>query len=94
VQGWLALQSREFRDGIEVVAVDPSAPFAGLRQALPQAELVVDHWHLDRLANLMVTGVRQRVTQQTHGHRGRKTNDSWAYRRLLLRGGRHLSDRQ
>jgi len=95
VQGWLALQSREFRDGIEVVAVDPSAPFAaGLRQALPQAELVVDHWHLDRLANLMVTGVRQRVTQQTHGHRGRKTNDSWAYRRLLLRGARHLSDRQ
>lgn len=29
-----------------------------------------------------------------HGHRGRKGNDNWAYRRLLLRGGRHLSDRQ
>jgi len=95
VQGWLALQSPEFRDGIEVVAVDPSAPFAAaLRQALPAAELVVDHWHLDKLGTLMVTQVRQRVTQQTLGHRGRKTDDGWAYRRLLLRGGRHLSDRQ
>ena len=50
--------------------------------------------HLHRLANLMVTQTRQRVTQQVHGHRGRTTNDSWAYRRLLLRGARHLSDKQ
>ena len=95
VRGWLGLQTQAFRDGIEVVAVDPSAPFAAaLREVLPSATLVVDHWHLHRLANLMVTQTRQRVTQQVHGHRGRKTNDSWAYRRLLLRGGRHLSDKQ
>ena len=42
----------------------------------------------------MLTQVRQRVTQQAHGHRGRASNDSWAYRRLLLRGARHLSDKQ
>jgi transposase len=95
VRGWLDLQSQAFRDGIEVVAVDPSAPFAAaLREVLPHATLVVDHWHLHRLANLMLTQVRQRVTQQVHGHRGRKANDSWAYRRLLLRGARHLSDKQ
>ena len=95
VRGWLDLQSQEFRDGIEVVAVDPSAPFAAaLREVLPHATLVVDHWHLHRLGNLMLTQVRQRVTQQVHGHRGRKTNDSWAFRRLLLRGARHLSDKQ
>jgi transposase len=95
VIGWLALQSQQFRDGITVVAVDPSAPFAkALRTALPRAELVVDHWHLDRLANLMVTRVRQRATQQRLGHRGRSDNTGWAYRRLLLRGARHLSDRQ
>ena len=95
VRGWLALQTPEFRAGIEVVAVDPSAPFAAaLRDVLPHATLVVDHWHLHRLANLMLTSVRQRVTQQVHGHRGRAGNDSWAYRRLLLRGARHLSDKQ
>ncbi len=68
VRGWLDLRSKQFRDGIEVVAVDPSAPFAAaLRDVLPQATLVVDHWHLHRLANLMLTQVRQRVTQQVHG---------------------------
>lgn len=78
-----------------MVAVDPSAPFAAaLRDVLPHATLVVDHWHLHRLANLMLTQVRQRVTQQVHGHRGRSNNDSWAHRRLLLRGARHLSDKQ
>ena len=34
------------------------------------------------------------MTQQVHGHRGRSNNDSWAYRRLLLRGARHLLDKQ
>ena len=46
VRGWLGLQSPEFRAGIEVVAVDPSAPFAAaLREVPPHATLVVDHWH-------------------------------------------------
>jgi transposase len=97
VRGWLGLQSEEFRAGIKVVAIDPSAPFAAVlrdRKLLPNATLVVDHWHLHRLANLMVTQVRQRVTQQVHGHRGRANQDVWAYRRLLLRNGRSLSDRQ
>jgi len=65
------------RDGIEVVAIDPSAPFAAtIRRALPDAWLVVDHWHLHRLANQMLTRVRQRATQQVHGHRGRVANDA------------------
>ncbi len=56
VRAWLGLQKEQFQDGIEVVAVDPSAPFAAaLRDVLPSATLVVDHWHLHRLANLMVT---------------------------------------
>jgi len=57
------LQSEEFRAGTKVVAIDPSAPFAAVlrdRKLLPNATLVVDHWHLHRLANLMVTQVRQR----------------------------------
>ncbi len=54
-----------FRDGIEVVAIDPSAPFArALRELLPNATMVVDHWHLHRLSNLMLTDVRQRVTRE------------------------------
>lgn len=42
----------------------------------------------------MLTRVRQRVTHQVHGHRGRVGNDAWAYRQLLVRDGRPLSDRE
>ncbi len=44
VEAWLALQATEFRDGVEVVAIDPSAPYAsGICQALQQVRIVLDH---------------------------------------------------
>lgn len=68
VEGWLAQQSMSWRAGVEVVALDPSAPFASaIRRALPQATIVVDHWHLVRLANQVVTEVRQRVAREQPG---------------------------
>ena len=58
-QTWLGAQPQAWRDGIAVVAVDPPAPFAAaIRRLLPQARMVVDHWHLGWLANQMVTEVR------------------------------------
>ncbi|MGI8523487.1 MAG: ISL3 family transposase [Nocardioides sp.] len=88
VQSWLAVQSKEFRDGIEVVAIDPSAPYAaGIRRALPQARIVVDHFHLVMLANQMLTEVRQRVQRVQQGRRGMRVDPAWAHRRLLLRAG-------
>ncbi len=92
VEGWLSLQSNAFRDAVQVVAIDPSAPYAaGIRRALPQARIVLDHWHLVRLANQVVTDVRQRVQREVHGRRGHKTDPAWAHRRLLLRAGETLS---
>ncbi|MET1154685.1 transposase [Arthrobacter sp.] len=41
----------------------------------------------------MLTEVRQRLTQQVHGRRGRSIDPVWANRRLLLRAGDTLSDR-
>ena len=85
---WLAAQSKEFCDGIAVVAIDPSAPYAaGIRRALPNAGIVLDHFHLVLLANQVVTEVRQRAAREQHGHRGRATDAAWAHRRLLLRAG-------
>ena len=92
VQTWLAAQPQSWRDGIEVVALDPSAPFAAaIRRLLPQATLVVDHWHLVRLANQVVTEVRQRVAREQLGRRGRRPDPAWAHRRLLLAAGDRLS---
>ena len=65
VQGWLAEQTPAFRAGIAVVVIDPSAPYAsGIRAALPDALIAVDHFHLVQLANQMVTDVRQRVARE------------------------------
>jgi transposase len=92
VIGWLQRQSQEFRDAIEIVALDPAAPYAAaVRAALPHAKLAVDHFHLVMLANTALTQVRQRVTRQLLDRRGRNNDPVWAGRRRLLRGRERLS---
>lgn len=92
VEGWLRLQTEEFRAGILVAAIDPSAPYAAaLRRALPRARIVLDHFHLVMLGNAVVTDVRQRALREHLGRRGGKVDPAWAHRRLLLRAGDQLS---
>jgi transposase len=92
LSGWLGLQSQDFRDAVQVVAIDPSAPYAAaIRRELPAATIVVDHFHLVMLANQVVTEVRQRVQREQHTRRGGKVDPAWAHRRLLLRAGDRLS---
>jgi transposase len=74
VKGWLALQDKAFRDGIEVAVIDPSAPYSsGIRAALPNARIAVDHWHLVKLGNDMVTEVRQRATREPESVKSSET---------------------
>jgi len=95
VRAWLGEQAAAFRDQVELVVIDPSAPYAsGIRAALPRARIAVDKWHLVRLANEAVTEVRQRVTREQHGHRGTLAQPVWVHRRMLLTAGDHLSARQ
>jgi transposase len=95
VRAWLGEQTPAFRDAVELVVIDPSAPYAsGIRAALPRARIAVDKWHLVRLANEAVTEVRQRVTREQHGHRGTNEQPAWVHRRMLLTAGDRLSARQ
>ena len=95
VRDWLGEQTPAFRDRIELVVIDPSAPYAsGIRAALPRARIAVDKWHLVALANQMVTEVRQRVTRDQLGRRGTTADPVWVNRRLLLTGAEHLSTKQ
>jgi transposase len=92
VQAWLAARTPEFRAGVEVVVIDPHAGYAAaVRAALPDAVIAVDHFHLIMLANKAVTAVRQRVTRDLLGRRGRTVDPAWVNRRLLLRGSERLS---
>jgi transposase len=94
VASWLAARDPAWRAGVQVVALDPSAPFAAaIRRLLPAATIVVDHWHLVRLANQALTEVRQRVARKQLGRRGRRLDPAWAHRRLLLAAGDRLSAR-
>ena len=94
VSTWLAARSPAWRDEVQVVAIDPSAAFRrALREHLPHAAISVDPFHLVKLANDVVTEVRQRVTRQAKGRRGRSVDPAWTNRRLLLRAGNTLSPR-
>ncbi len=96
VTSWLAEQSDEFRAGIKFVAIDPAAVYAAAIRTpglLPNATLVVDHFHLVKLANDAVTKVRRRITWELRDRRGRKIDPEWANRRRLLRARERLSDK-
>ena len=93
VANWLAAQPRWWRRRVQVVAIDHSAPFrSAVRRWLPKARVAVDHFHLVKLGNDMLTGVRRRVSWDRHDRRGRKTDFAWAHRLLLLRGYNTLSE--
>jgi transposase len=99
VVDWLEARTPEFREAIRFVAVDAAAVYAkaiGTRRddgtlLLPNATLVVDHFHLVKLANEAVTKVRRRVIWEQKGRRGRKVDPAWANRRRLLTARERLS---
>ena len=92
---WLEAREQAWREGIEVVAIDPCAAYAhAVRTTLPHATVVVDHFHLHRLANDMLTTVRRRVTWDNRHRRGRLVDPEWANRRRLLTAGERLPDQR
>ncbi|MEZ5152722.1 transposase [Rhodococcus zopfii] len=93
---WLTARTPEFREAIEFVVIDPAAVCtAAVRteRLLPNATLVVDHFHLTQLANLALTKVRRRVTWELEDRRGGKVDPERANRRRLLTGRERLSDK-
>ena len=92
---WLAARPKEWRDGIEVVAMDG---FTGFKTAttkeLPDATPVLDPFHVVRLAGDALDSCRRRVQQQLHGHRGRASDPLYRARRMLHTGLDLLTTRQ
>jgi transposase len=85
VSDWLAGKPQPWLDGIRHVVIDPYQPYAtAVARGLPGARLVVDHFHVIRLANTALDEVRRRTQQTTTGHRGRKADPLYRIRRRLL----------
>jgi transposase len=90
---WLAQQTPAWRDRIRYVAIDMCTVFvAAIRRCLPHATIVVDHFHVVKLANDTVAEVRRRIATQLRGRRGRKTDPEYTVRNLLRRNREDLSD--
>jgi transposase len=95
VTGWLEERGAGWKNQVQFVAIDPCAVYrSAVQRALPHAVIVVDHFHLVRLANQAVTKVRQRVTRQVLGRRGTTRDPAWANRRRLLRARERLTTEQ
>ncbi|WP_409467917.1 ISL3 family transposase [Streptomyces sp. HC307] len=95
VLAWLAATPLTWRKSIEYVTIDMSATYrAAVRTGLPQATVVVDHFHVVQLANKMLSMVRRRTTAEMRGRRGRASDPEWKARRRLLRNREDLTDEQ
>ncbi len=93
VEDWLASKPARWAAGIRHAVIDPYQPYAtALANEVPDAKLVVDHFHVIRLANQALDEVRRRVQHATMGHRGRKGDPLYRIRRRLLLAREKLSD--
>ncbi|CAI7975087.1 DDE_Tnp_ISL3 domain-containing protein [Frankia sp. Hr75.2] len=93
VLAWPADTPLTWRQGVRFVAIDMSPLCrAAIRTGLPQATVVVDHFHVVQLANKMLSLVRRRLTRTHRGRRGRAGDPEWKARRKLLRNREDLTD--
>ena len=92
---WLAARSQAWRDRIQVVAMDGFTGFkTASKQHLPDATEVMDPFHVVQLSGDALDRVRQRVQQETLGHRGRRGDPLYAIRRVLRTGEAFLTEKQ
>ena len=84
MKSWLDARDQAFRDRVEIVAMDG---FGGdknaVTEALPDAVTVMDPFHVVALAGQKLDLCRQRVQQDTTGHRGRSGDPLYRVRRTL-----------
>jgi transposase len=92
---WLDAQSSTFRAGIQVVAMDGFTGFkTAAAETVPDAVAVMDPFHVVALAGEALDRCRQRVQQQTCGHRGRTGDPLYGIRRVLRTGAELLTTKQ
>ena len=96
LRAWMAAMPAGWLAQIEVVSVDPHEGYrsavTGPASPLRDVTIVVDPFHIVRLANAAVTGCRQRVQQATLEHRGHKGDPLYDVRKLLLMGAERIDE--
>ncbi len=92
---WLTERPKEWRDVVEVVAMDGFTGFkTATAEELPDAIAVMDPFHVVRLGGDALDRCRRRVQQAINGHRGRKNDPLYTSRRTLHTGRDLLTKKQ
>jgi transposase len=95
MKSWLEARSQAFRDQVKIVAMDGFGGYKNAAtQTLPEAVTVMDPFHVVALAGHKLDLCRQRVQQDTTGHRGRSGDPLYRVRRTLRTRLGLLTDRQ
>jgi Transposase len=79
------------REGYQGAVLNPD-PFTGRPSPLADVQIVVDPFHVVRLANMALTRARQRVQQEALEDRGWKGDPLYDVRKLLLLGGERVDE--
>lgn len=94
-KSWLEAQTKAFRDRVEIVAMDG---FTGYKTAAVEAidtvVTVMDPFHVVALVGDKLDRCRQRVQQETLGHRGRSGDPLYGIRRVARTRAGLLSEKQ
>ncbi|MCL1801468.1 MAG: ISL3 family transposase [Promicromonosporaceae bacterium] len=92
---WLETRPKQWRDNVEVIAMDGFTGFkSAANKELPQATVVMDPFHVVRLGGDALEESRRRTQQQTLGRRGRKGDPLYGARHTLLTGSDLLKEKQ
>lgn len=91
---WLNRQTKAFKDGVKVVAMDGFTGFkTAATEVLGPITTVLDPFHVVQLAGQKLTQCRQRTQQETLGRRGRNGDPLYMARHPLLTSEEYLSER-
>ncbi len=93
---WLSDRDETWRNTVDVVAMDGFTGFktAAVEELKDDVTVVMDPFHVVRLAGQSLELCRRRVQQQTLGHRGRAGDPLYSARRTLSTGADLLTDKQ
>ena len=95
MRSWLEARTPAFREQVKIVAMDGFGGYKNAAvEALPDAVTVMDPFHVVALAGLKLDLCRQRVQQDTMGHRGRSGDPLYRVRRTPRTRLGLLTDRQ
>ena len=84
---WLSERDEQWKQGIEVVAMDGFTGFkTASAEGLPDAVEVLDPFHVVKLGSDALDKSRQRVQREQHGRRGLKDDPLYKARRTLTVG--------